>query len=121
MPYDEKRFASVAKTLLNHRRSEYRIRATVAAFKLVPAIAQVITKQVIEAIGQVTVLLVLNARLRVCHLVFALGAVVVLQLINEVFGELAAANVYQDFPTVVTVEYFVDEIAAGYLRGLFLQ
>lgn len=68
-----------------------------------------------------SVLLELHARLAVHDLLLGLGAVIVTQLVEQVFGELAAAHVDPYLPAIVALEHLVHEVASRDLRRLFLE
>ena len=68
-----------------------------------------------------TVALVFHARLGVGGFLLRLAPVLVFELVDQILGELAAFDVDGDLPAVVAVEELVDELAAGYLRRLFLS
>lgn len=106
---------------MQHSGREYARRTVRSVFEAVPTVPQIEAEQVIEAVGQVAVLLVSDARLAVRDLLLALGAVVVAQLVNQVFGQLAAPHIDTYLPAAVAVEYLIDEIAPHDLRRLLLE
>ena len=67
------------------------------------------------------VLFVFDTGLGVGSLLLALGAILIAELVQQVFGELTAADVDQEFPAAVTAEHLIDKFAPGGLRRLFLE
>ena len=113
--------SSIAEPLVQHGGRQDPDVAVLAVLEAVPVVPQIITQQIVEAVGQVSVLLEFHARLAVHDLFLGLGAVVVAQLVDQVLGKPAAAQVDAYFPAVVSVEDLIHEVAARNLRRLFLQ
>lgn len=98
----------------------YDITVRVAALELVPAVPQVVAEQVIEAVGQVAVTLVLDTGLGVGGLLLGLAAVLVAELVDRSCVSLRHL-VYPYLPDVIAVENLVDELTARRLRRLLAQ
>ena len=68
-----------------------------------------------------TVTLVLHACFRIGCLLLGLGAILVAELVNQIPCEIATLDVNLDFPTVIPIEYLIDELSTGNLWRLLTQ
>ena len=89
---------------MKHCRRYHLVVSRIAVFVLVPTIPQVVAEQVVQAVGQVAVLLVFHTGLRVGHFLLGLGAVLIFLLVYQILCQLAASQVDAQLPAVVTVK-----------------